>query len=221
MGNLDCFKILAILGSIFTFIFAFFDREHKKSLNLKEEYFKNVLVKYINKYRKNKNINAIRFLKSKFGEDTYFIPPYVLYLIDQKNKEDLHKVLIEDYKENFPNSQNSIWKTISRVDKIFDLLLILSLGILFGAITTLIINFLLVLIIQLFDYSHLKEFIFNDGLKYLIQITVSLLILIGFIIVSRNSLRNDEYSSNKKIIIKLINKKKKYYDKSKDSNYFI
>lgn len=221
MGAIDYFKVLTVLGAVFTFIIAYFDKEHKKSLDLKEEYFKNILVPYINRYRKNKNINSIKFLKSKCKEDTYFIPPYLLYLIDENNKEDLHKVLIEDYKENFPNSKNSIWKTFGKLDKIFDLISIIILGVLFASIGILIINFILLLIIEVYNYTNLKEFILNDGLRYIIYIILSILALVIFTIISRNSLKNDDYSSNKNVIKKFIDKKKNSYDKSKESNYFI
>ncbi|WCM69421.1 hypothetical protein LZD60_12150 [Clostridium perfringens] len=40
MKNIDFFKVLTILGAVFTFIIAYFDKEHKKSIDLKEEYFK-------------------------------------------------------------------------------------------------------------------------------------------------------------------------------------
>ncbi|EPB8150151.1 hypothetical protein H8J79_04110 [Clostridium perfringens] len=211
MGNIDYFKILTILGAVFTFIIAYFDKEHKKNLDLKEEYFKNILVPYINKYRKNKKINPIKFLKSKDEENIYFIPPYIFYLLDERNKVDLHKVLIEDYKENFPSSKNSIWKTFNRLDKIIDLISVFLLGILFGLISLLII----VLIIEMFKSTN-----FNDVLKYILYIVLFIIGLVILTLLNRNSFKNDDYSSSKSIIIKRINKKKKDYDKSKDSNYF-
>ncbi|ELC8361364.1 hypothetical protein ACSW9O_10630 [Clostridium perfringens] len=212
MGTIDYFKVLTVLGAVFTFIIAYFDKEHKKNLDLKEEYFKNILVPYINKYRKNKKINPIKFLKSKDEENIYFIPPYIFYLLDEKNKVDLHKVLIEDYKENFPSSKNSIWKTFNRLDKIIDLISVFLLGILFGLISLLII----VLIIEMFKSTNL-----NDGLKYIVYIVLFIIGLVILTLLNRNSLKNDDYSSNKKIINKLINKKKKNYNKSKNLNYFI
>lgn len=212
MGNIDCFKVLTVLGAVFTFIIAYFDKEHKKNLDLKEEYFKNILVPYINKYRKNKKINPIKFLKSKDEENIYFIPPYIFYLLDERNKVDLHKVLIEDYKENFPSSKNSIWKTFNRLDKIIDLISVFLLGILFGLISLLII----VLIIEMFKSTNL-----NDVFKYIVYIILFIIGLVILTLLNRNSLKNDDYSSSKSIIIKLINKKKKGYDKSKDSNYFV
>ncbi|XZL16760.1 hypothetical protein ACSXBD_04585 [Clostridium perfringens] len=211
MGNIDYFKILTILGAVFTFIIAYFDKEHKKNLDLKEEYFKNILVPYINKYRKNKKINPIKFLKSKDEENIYFIPPYIFYLLDERNKVDLHKVLIEDYKENFPSSKNSIWKTFNRLDKIIDLISVFLLGILFGLISLLII----VLIIEMFKSTN-----FNDVLKYILYIVLFIIGLVILTLLNRSSFKNDDYSSSKSIIIKRINKKKKDYDKSKDSNYF-
>ncbi|MDK0734985.1 hypothetical protein P7A61_05295 [Clostridium perfringens] len=211
MGAIDYFKVLTVLGAVFTFIIAYFDKEHKKSLDLKEEYFKNILVPYINRYRKNKNINPIKFLKSKDEENIYFIPPYIFHLLDERNKVDLHKVLIEDYKENFPSSKNSIWKTFNRLDKIIDLISVFLLGILFGLISLLII----VLIIEMFKSTN-----FNDVLKYIVYIVLFIIGLVILTLLNRNSFKNDDYSSSKSIIIKRINKKKKDYDKSKDSNYF-
>lgn len=220
MGTIDYFKVLTVLGAVFTFIIAYFDKEHKKNLDLKEEYFKNILVPYINKYRKNKKINPIKFLKSKDEENIYFIPPYIFHLVDERNRVDLHKVLIEDYKENFPSSKNSIWKTFNRLDKIIDLILVFLLGILFGLISILIIDFIFLLILEMFKSTDLKNFILNDGLKYIVYIGLGIIGLVILTLLNRNSLKNDDYSINKKIIIKLINKKKKDYDKSKDSNYF-
>ncbi len=221
MGTIDYFKVLTVLGAVFTFIIAYFDKEHKKNLDLKEEYFKNILVPYINRYRKNKNINSIKFLKSKYEESIYFIPPYIFYLVDENNKVDLHKVLIEDYKENFPSSKNSIWKTFNRLDKIFDLISILILGILFGLISLLIIDFIFLLILEMFKSTDLKNFISNDGLKYIIYIGLGIIVLVILILLNRSSLKNEDYSNNKKVINKIINKKKKNYNKVKESNYII
>ncbi|WP_415337606.1 hypothetical protein, partial [Clostridium perfringens] len=71
------------------------------------------------------------------------------------------------------------------------------------------------------NYTNLKEFILNDGLRYIIYIILSILALVILTIISRNSLKNDDYSSNKNVIKKFIDKKKNSYDKSKESNYFI
>uniref|UniRef100_UPI0022E519E4 hypothetical protein n=1 Tax=Clostridium perfringens TaxID=1502 RepID=UPI0022E519E4 len=136
---------------------------------------------------------------------------YIFYLLDERNKVDLHKVLIEDYKENFPSSKNSIWKTFNRLDKIIDLISVFLLGILFGLISLLII----VLIIEMFKSTN-----FNDVLKYILYIVLFIIGLVILTLLNRSSFKNDDYSSSKSIIIKRINKKKKDYDKSKDSNYF-
>ena len=61
---------------------------------------------------------------------------------------------------------------------------------------------------------------FNDVLKYILYIVLFIIGLVILTLLNRSSFKNDDYSSSKSIIIKRINKKKKDYDKSKDSNYF-
>lgn len=236
MGNIDYFKILAILGAVFTFIITYFDKEHKKYLNLKEKYFKNILVLYVNKYRKNKNINPVKFLKKQINENECFIPPYILFLIDDKNKIGLHKVLITDYKNNFPSSRNNIFKTISRIDKVAELISVISLIVL-GSITLIIILEIILLIllgiVTLIINKNLSEFI--DIIKFIVKdlgLYVIFIFIFIFIFKSKKIkklkiykflkkylMEFDEYSNDIENIKNIINSKIKVYDKNKNYEY--
>ncbi|UEL48092.1 hypothetical protein [Terrisporobacter hibernicus] len=48
----------------------------------------------------------------------YYIPSYIFYLEDKNEKELLHKVLIVDYRNNFPRKRNSISNAINSIDGI-------------------------------------------------------------------------------------------------------
>ncbi len=61
----------------------------------------------------------------------------------------------------------------------------------------------------------------DDVLKYIVYIVLFIIGLVILTLLNRNSLKNDDYSNNKKVINKIINKKKKNYNKAKESNYFI
>lgn len=78
-------KNYAIIAGIISFIITLFNKEHKKIEENQEEYFEKFLVVFLNKYRKNNNMNIRKFFYKNYSYLDVYIPPYVNYLI--KNKE--------------------------------------------------------------------------------------------------------------------------------------
>ncbi|CUO17042.1 hypothetical protein [Clostridium perfringens] len=238
MKNIDFFKVLTILGAVFTFIIAYFDKEHKKSIDLKEEYFKKILVPYVNKYRENKEINIIEFLKEQIDENSCFIPPYILFLVDNKNEIALHKVLIIDYKKNFPNSKNNIFNTLSRIDRITELIFIISLIVLGSIALILMVEILILILLEMANFfinGYINDI--RDIIEFIV-VDLGLILIWGFIFMFRKEnkfkkLKNskffrklkkflieiDEYSNSIEDIKNIINNKIQVYNKNENYEY--
>lgn len=224
MENIDYFKVLAVIGTVLTFILTYFNKEHKRYTNLKDKYFKNILVPYINEYRKNKSINSIKFLKRNYKYDECFIPPYILYMVENYDKEDLHRVLIQDYKENFPSSKNCIWNTVNKISRIVDLITIFIFIILAMVLMLFIFNVALIILMGLINHFIFKSsgIAENDLVIYIGVIIFCIFIMFGLrYIVQKGIILDDEYSNKMKTINSNINKKMNIYKKNIDKEYLI
>lgn len=229
MGNLDLISVLTIIGSILTFIITYFNEGQKEYDRLLKEYFEKIVVVYINKYKKQNNINPVRFIKRNFKNDEYFIPSYILYLVKNNNKDELHKVIIEDYKEKFPNNKNNFINTFESISNIISLS-----GMLFYLVSSIPIVFLIVSgarnVIENIYYKAkgvtggitIGNITFNSIMYSIISFLFSVAMLIVLIFFTRYtiSITKDDYTFNEKKIKKIINKKVKEYNK-KHKKYFI
>lgn len=231
MGNIDYFKLLGIIGAVITFIITFFNKEQSKYSKLEQEYFEKLLVLYVNEYMKNNGVNSIRFIKKKFNRKDYFIPSYIFYLVDNDDKVLLHKVLIEDYREKYPNNANVILKTMDNIFHTMDFIFIF-------------IYFIFIFVIVFFFMMTLKELLnityyyINDiasgmniansnipDLKFYIVVMIIMVIVliltVWFVRALINSI-NDEYTMIDKKIKSIVEKKERKYNKNKrNGKYYI
>ncbi|MEG2412583.1 MAG: hypothetical protein RSA29_17100 [Clostridium sp.] len=121
---MESLGIVTVIGAIISFIIAYFDKGEKKYEDLKDQYFEKVLIVFYKNYKKNSDINPVKFMKHKFVENEVFIPKYIYYLIENNDKEKLAKVLIVDYCNYYPNFNNSARNTINKLcRKIYIILL--------------------------------------------------------------------------------------------------
>ncbi len=117
--NLDDYiKIIGLIVPIMAFIGTIFNSEKNKTDKLKENYFEKLLAVYVNEYKSHRNLNAVKFINKRCTMNDYYIPSYIFYLEDKNEKELLHKVLIVDYRNNFPRKRNSISNAINSIDGI-------------------------------------------------------------------------------------------------------
>lgn len=222
MINIDYVKISAIIGGILTLITTYFSKENNKYAKLKDEYFKELLIPYVSNYQMNRYINPVKYIKKRYSYSNYYIPTYIFYLIEEDEKDKLHKVLIEDYKELFPSKLNSYSHTFIKISNLIE---ILSVFLYFGVVSYiafLIFNeFNKILINNKFNVD-----LFNFILALLILILfISSLIFLLFIEYKFVGLANinmdDKYTTKLKYINKQVKYKVKKYDNRKDKEYVV
>lgn len=229
MENLDFISVLTLIGSILTFIITYFNKSQKEYEKLLKEYFEKIVVVYINKYKKQNNINPVKFIKKNLKDEEYFVPSYILYLVKNNNKDELHKVIIEDYKERFPNNKNSFISTFDNISNIISLIGMLCYFIFSISTIFFIINGVKYVIENI--YYKMKGVtggisVGNTTLNSIEFSIISLLfgvIMLGVLIFSIRyviSITKDDYTFNEKKIKKIIKQKVKEYDK-KHGKYFI
>ncbi|HDK7140060.1 TPA: hypothetical protein PTV74_003940 [Clostridium botulinum] len=225
----DYIKIFGVISTIVTVIVTFFNKEQKKYEELSQNYFKEVLVPYFNEYRKNNNLNSIKFIKRKCNNKQYYIPHYILYLIDNDNKQLLHKVLIVDYWKIYPNNLNNILKAINSLSEIFKFLIIFIY---------IISSFIFIYaILQSISFIWSEIFWISKGGSAIITIgNISIpsilegiiLLIIGLLALSYSRFAYsftlnhivDEYTININKINKILKRKEKIFIKS-NAKYYI
>lgn len=218
MDYFELLKRMAPIGAIGAFIFLYFDKEYKEYKEVKKLYFEKVLVNYIGLYKKNKDINPIKFIKKNYTYKDYYIPPYIGYLMDNNEKIKLHKVLIEDYKTNFPSERSSVINTFFKLCRITDFIyLIAYLSIIF---ICLIFTFSGIALIILAMFNGFKNLSFFITIIYLILGIGGGLALIKFRYFFKDRIvEDDEYSTNEEWIKKHIDKKVENYNHNSKKDY--
>ncbi len=223
----DYIKIFGVISTIVTVIVTLFNKEQKKLEELSQIYFKEILVPYINEYRKNNNLNSIKFIKKRYGNKEYYIPHYILYLMDNNNKDLLHKVLIVDYWKIYPNNENSVSNTINSLTMIFNFLVIFSYIIMGSIFAFFIIQSIKFICSELWINRGVSITITIGNssipgvLEYIILLISGLLALVYSKFAYSFTLKytKDEYTININKIDKILKKKEKKFDKSSKEYY--
>ncbi|WP_194190817.1 hypothetical protein [Clostridium chrysemydis] len=218
MDYLEQLKNWAPIGAIFAFLFLYFDKEYVEYKSVKKKYFEGVLALYIERYKKNGDIKPVRFINEHYTYEDYYIPPYVRYLIDHNDDVKLHKVLIEDYKCNFPSEKNSVMNTMFKLSRFADIIyLFLYLLIIFLCLIPMVYS-VTILILKIFGA--------NGGVSIWAIAKVFGVSIIAWFILTKTRyffkdkiVEDDEYSTNEKWIIKNIDRKIRNYEHNKKKDY--
>lgn len=200
-------KIVAIGASMATILNAILKSE--KHNKLIESYFEEVLCVYVKERKENVGIDSVSFIRDRFDIDDYFIPSYVFYLVDKHDAERLHKVLMDDYRTNFPSRRNLVSRGI------FTILLAILMVIINIYAAGAVISFLGAICLYLLS---VVDVVFSTDLntsKNLIDATLRL-IFMGIIEVTyvyfAYDFTIDDYTLMNNQIEKKINKKIKYFN---------
>ncbi|MGU8529934.1 hypothetical protein [Clostridium perfringens] len=213
--------ITALLG-IITILGTYFNKEYDNYREFENDYFNELLRKYMIAYRKNKNINAIKYIRKNHNYSDVYIPSYINYLIGTKNKEDLHKVLIVDYFEGINSEENMFRKTFHKILNLGKvILLLLIVGFLFFTVSKFSIK--IVEIIKNNDLSNIKLFLIELLIAIAIFFVIILIcaiytVAIG-LIFTKSIKKEDKYINELKYIKKQIIIKVKKYDMNSDYWY--
>lgn len=224
MSNTDYLKFLPILIAVLTFIIKNFNSENKRYIEAKNKYFEDVLAVYVSKFRINDKINSIKFLKQKKFEGSYFIPPYVWKLIKDGEKDKLHKILIVDYKNNYPTLENNLFNTINKIGYIIEFICIICFATIFSLLIFLVIDLIFIFGIDICNYliSNKNNFEIKNYLGYGIGFIGSFLMIfiVGFCIKKIIKMEG-EYCTKKSVVENNIHNKIEIYKDIIDENYLI
>lgn len=213
--------LVAVLGSTF----AYLEKRNKKYDNFEEKYFMKVLNPYVVSWKKNKELDTIKFidkyLKKSNKSNEIYIPKYIFYLVEkEKDKEKLHKVLITDYIQNYPNLNNEKGKITNSIFSYFNFIAELAM--------CLVIS-LLFMVVSIFFGQLVSGIISNSSMdliaKYFL-ILIGAIIFIGILavlLIKTKKSELDYYSIKQEKIKKYIEEKVKYYDdqNTNDFKYYI
>lgn len=213
--------ITALLG-IITILGTYFNKEYDNYREFENDYFNELLRKYMIAYRKNKNINAIKYIRKNHNYSDVYIPSYINYLIEAKNKEDLHKVLIVDYFEEINSEENIFRKTFHKILNLGKVLVLLFMvGFIFFTMSKISIKILDV--IKTYDLSNIKLFLSELLIAAIIFFLIILICAIYTVVVglifTKSIKKEDKYINELKYIKKQINIKVEKYDTNSDYWY--
>lgn len=225
MSNGDYLNIIAIAGAVIAFLVTYFNKEQNKYIKLIDSYFDKVLVQYVHLYNEDNKINPLDFIKENYSMKDYYIPSYIFYLVKLEKKVELHKVLLEDYRNRFPNNTNCIFKTIDNLLYIYSFLEILVFSILFlvPVLVVILISLNIISVIITNFSKGFKEGILSSVVGVIVIGVVVIIIFFIFKYLSKVISKDmkDEYTMKKNEIEELINKKVKNYNETINEYYII
>ena len=211
----ETIQIITLVSTIVAGIFMYFEKKNKKYDDFLERYFIKVLNPYIIKFGDNSEIDTVKFVKKRLRKsirkDKFYIPRYVSYLVEENDKERLHKVLITDYIENYPNNKNKRWKLANNFAECMGIIGMFMSYLLLSLSLLIVVIFLLELIFEFFSNKSIN--VISDCIGAILLFTIMFVVSV-YTIISINKSETDHYSLKKKQIENHIKAKVKYYDKN-------
>lgn len=210
--------IIALVSSLIATLSLIYDVCLKKERKRLELYYEKVLKKFVIAYQKNKNINVVEFVKSIVCRKDDSIPTYIFYLIDNNNSEELKKILIYDYIENYKNEYNTMSRIIKAIRKLLIYVIFLSsfVFLFMGAE-----SFIIVILNIIDDFNLQFSVLIQNStiyLRWIILAIVCLGISIGCLQLTKY-MNTDIYTLERKRIKKIISQKVRIYDKKIEKFY--
>lgn len=223
----DCIKIIGLIVPIMVFIGTIFNPEKNKTDKLKENYFEKLLAVYINEYKSNRNLNAVKFINKRYSMNDYFIPSYIFYLEDKNEKELLHKVLIVDYRNNFPQKRNSISNAINSIEWILRIASFYMYDFIRALYIIAIFTIMFLISIIIFNINGSSVSIAIGAITipevvfYIFAIIIMIIILIVLKYIQEKMINKicDDYTMKEKEIEKILEKREQEYNNS--DGYYI
>lgn len=198
-------KIVAIGASMATIFNAILKNE--KHNELIQCYFEKVLSVYVKERKEHMGIDPVAFIKDRFDINDYFIPSYIFYLVDKGDEERLHKVLMDDYRTNFPSRRNLISRGIFTI--LLTIIMIIIIIYIGGAIMSFLgAVFVYLLSVLSTDMKTSKDL--RDATLGLIFIGIVGVTYVYFAF----DFTTDDYTLMNNQMEKKINRKVKYFDKT-------
>ncbi|HBF6218081.1 TPA: hypothetical protein KRF17_003122 [Clostridioides difficile] len=225
MENIDdIIKILGVASVVIGAIVAYFNRDKVKLDKSFDDYFEKFLLSYVKKYNKDGIIDTINFVKEKYIQGEYYIPSYVFYILKEKHnddlnkkREELHKVLMFDYWNNYTNFKNTISKAFNQMFS--STIFVLYIFYLLLAGTSLVFLSLYFLLVIVDMPESLNVFFKSEDFKNLFGLAIISAISYFVQYLLKNKFSTDYYTIVKEDIEKIINKKLEGYENNKKKYY--
>lgn len=224
--------VSAIIGAGTAFYNVFLKGEHSR----KQEYYKEVLKPFLVEYSKNPNISAVGFIRSRVDRNNDNIPKYIFCLADStylqgeetnskpfsqvqqkeeaEKNEKLRKVLLYDYWKMYPNVYNrklALFKTVRNM--LSAVIFLMSYCFIFLGATKVARGVLLVVpgdtAVVILLAKMLLNILGGFGIAFVGVIPVW---------ISDRLVYDDMYTTKKKRIDKLIEKKISEFEKIQEEN---
>lgn len=211
-------SFIAIISSLIAICTTIYKKIFKNGFKREQEYYRKVLLPYVEK-NKSGNANALHEIIIQIKRTDEYIPKYIWYLIDKSqnqtdnatSNDDLHKVLIYDYLDIYPNDDNMMGRLAGIFTKILTFIIIfLAFTFLVSGslhFATVINNLFLVGSGQI-DLSTIN---ITNGHELLLSL-VCFGLYIATICIAM-FINRDRYTTKKKKIKRMISGKVKVYDK--------
>lgn len=221
MENLE--RILAIITSVIGSITAIYKIGFKTNHKRTEEYYQKILIPFVTKYKKDNNINTIRFLDKKLKVKNENVPKYIFYLMDEQRETDLKKVLIYDYLDIYHNDNATMNQILRSINKALSyVMFFLSFIFLYFGIMSIMIVFYSIITDAFYDIKGINSIQLSNSEWNIWQIIIgAIFIVCSFLLIIFVKFWNEDmYTVKKDKIEKIISKKVRIYDKRKD-NYVV
>lgn len=210
----DYIKIITCISSVIALLNTY--SKLGDNAKLSQDYFEKLLSIYIKEYKENKKLNPIKFIKKRFNISDYFIPSYVFYLVDKGEKEKLHKILIVDHRDKFPNKKNRIALGINNISLLLvGIIAFVYYFVLAIAIVGMVFTIIFLIVDLAFSKTMNIENVHNLEIILLVIVASAIIIWDFFNI----TIKGDDYNFKIKHIKKIIKRKEKQFKKSK--GYYI
>lgn len=210
----DYIKIITCISSVIALLNTY--SKLGDNAKLSQDYFEKLLSIYIKEYKENKKLNPIKFIKKRFNISDYFIPSYVFYLVDKGEKEKLHKILIVDHRDKFPNKKNRITLGINNISLLLvGIIAFVYYFVLAIAIVGMVFTIIFLIVDLAFSKTMNIENVHNLEIILLVIVASAIIIWDFFNI----TIKGDDYNFKIKHIKKIIKRKEKQFKKSK--GYYI
>lgn len=212
----ETIQAVSLISTVLASIFMYFEKKNKRYDDFSEEYISKVLNPYITEWKHNKELNTVKFISKRLKKSNktneFYIPKYIYYLVEEENdKEKLHKVLITDYLQHYPNNENKKWKLVNSIseclESIVEFLFCLTFSLLLLTASVCFASLLL----EIFTRRPVNEIVENI---VTIIITFILNMMIIIIVKAIKKSETDYYSLEEEKIKRYINEKVNYYDKN-------
>jgi len=219
MPELNWIAIWPIISLVIGFIFYYYKLEEKKVQKWEDDYFTQLLVPF---YRQNRNRSIFDvkdsdikdFMAPEMISDKEYVPSYIFQLIKQQRYDDVHKVLIVDYINNYPSLKQIISSTGKRLKNVA--ILFIQFFLIFAFACSLVLS----IFIMIYSLSSIINGIrLGDiaSVLRMLSVLIFLVLLMALLLfaLKKNDKKDytDCYSLDEEVVESLIESRLKAYGK--------